>query len=92
MKRRGKEKERENQRGTTEERIKEGREPHQHCQRHRQLIIFFVQQPLPFSITTAPALHNEKEKNRGGKGGEEGDSRKRKQWGKKRGKQGEEGE
>lgn len=59
-------KERENQRGTTEERLKEGREPHQHCQRHRQLIIFFVQQPLPFSITTAPALHSEKEKNRRG--------------------------
>jgi len=51
---------RENQRGTTEERKKEGREPHQHCQRHRQLIIFFVQQPLPFSIITTPVLHNEK--------------------------------
>jgi hypothetical protein len=32
--------------------------------RHRQLIIFFVQQPLPFSITTAPALHNGKEERR----------------------------
>jgi hypothetical protein len=55
-------KERENQRGTTEERIKEGREPHQHCQRHRQLIIFFVQQPLPFSITAAEHFTMEKRK------------------------------
>jgi hypothetical protein len=44
----------------TEERKKEGRVPHQHCQRHRQLIIFFIQQPLPFSITTALALDNRK--------------------------------
>ena len=52
---RGKEKqrERENQRGTTEGERKKGRESHQHCPRHHQLIIFFFQQPLPFSITTA---------------------------------------
>jgi hypothetical protein len=50
----------------TEERKKEGRVPHQHCQRHRQLIIFFVQQPLPFSNTTAPALDNGKKKPRKG--------------------------
>jgi hypothetical protein len=45
-------------------RKKEGREPHQHCQHQRQLIVYFVQQPLPLSITNAPALHNKKEKKR----------------------------
>jgi len=45
---------------------KEGREPHQHCQRHLQLINYFLQQPLPLSITNTPALHNGKEK-KGGK-------------------------
>jgi len=42
---------------------KKGRESHQHCQRHRdQLIIYFVQQPLPLPITNTPALHKGGEK------------------------------
>jgi hypothetical protein len=65
------------------EKKKEGREPHQHCQRHRdQLIIYFVQQPLPLPITNAPALHkgegktnrrgeNDRRKKRENRGGDD---------------------